>query len=91
MQSQCHLTTTQVAERFGVTRYTITSWISEGKIPATRVGPHGHYRVNPSDVETALGLKPKAVPEPDPDLDSEEEEHDHDNDPDHEDNAHDNE
>ena len=56
LSTQSPLSTREVAALFGVTRYTITAWIGDGKIPATRVGARGHFRVNPEDVEALLGL-----------------------------------
>lgn len=50
------LTVNEVAARFRVNRRTITNWVRQKKLPATRT-PGGHYRFRLSEVERLLGLR----------------------------------
>lgn len=47
------LTSTQVADLFGVTAETVGVWADEGKIPSFRT-PGGHRRFHPTDVDSFL-------------------------------------
>lgn len=48
------LTSSQVAERVGVGRHTITGWVRAGKLKPTLVTMGGQYRFRWSDVERQL-------------------------------------
>jgi excisionase family DNA binding protein len=48
------LTTQDLRDRFGVSRYTVYSWITSGQLAAIDVSPsgsrHRRYRIRPEDV-----------------------------------------
>jgi excisionase family DNA binding protein len=46
----------QVAQRLGVTPYTVRKWIREGKLPATKLG-YKTVRVSSADLEAFLGAR----------------------------------
>ena len=58
MPTDVLLSTTEVAQRMGVTRQTVLNWIISGRLPAKRT-PGGRYRVDVAD--TAM---PDAEPRP---------------------------
>lgn len=41
----------EAARRLGVHPNTLYAWIDAGHIKATRIGPRGHWRLNPADVD----------------------------------------
>jgi iron complex outermembrane recepter protein len=47
------LTTTQAGEMLGVSRWTISRWIGEGRLPAVRL-PTGRLRIRREDVELLI-------------------------------------
>ncbi|WP_071644848.1 helix-turn-helix domain-containing protein [Microbacterium sp. AR7-10] len=55
MTERKKLTTGQVAERFGVNRYTVQKWADEGKLPCTRT-LGGDRRFDAAEIEKRLAL-----------------------------------
>lgn len=45
------LTTSHIAERYGVATSTVRKWVAEGKLHPTIATPGGHYRFTEADVE----------------------------------------
>lgn len=67
-----HLTTSQAAEFFNVTRFTVRNWIKQGKLKAvSTLG--GHQRIS-REVVTALIRKTKSSPPPDEEVKSKKQE-----------------
>jgi excisionase family DNA binding protein len=50
------LTTSQVADKIGVTRQTVFNWIKAKKLPALKIG--GAWRVWPEDVDAFINQHP---------------------------------
>ena len=57
-----HLTTTQAAQCFNVTRFTVLNWVKQGKLKAVRT-LGGHQRI-PREVVTSLMKEIKLPPPP---------------------------
>ncbi|MCV7358522.1 MerR family transcriptional regulator [Mycolicibacterium fluoranthenivorans] len=54
------ITTSGVADRFGVDSSAVRRWVSEGKITPAFTTPGGHYRFRLSDIEALLGVEASA-------------------------------
>ncbi|MCO1658351.1 helix-turn-helix domain-containing protein [Pseudonocardia humida] len=53
-KSEPLLTSAQVAERFGVTRRTISAWVRDGRLRPSIVTMGGQYRFRWSEVEQQM-------------------------------------
>jgi excisionase family DNA binding protein len=58
-----YLTTTNAAQFFNVTRFTVLNWIKQGKLKAVRT-PGGHQRI-PRENITSLIQRNRITPPPD--------------------------
>jgi excisionase family DNA binding protein len=54
VDERIYVSPAQAAERVGVTKETIRSYIAKGKLPAKRL-PGGYYRICVTDLEEMLG------------------------------------
>lgn len=54
MTTQTTFTITEVADRLGVNRKTVSGWITAGKLKAHRLG-HRTVRIFPADLEAFVG------------------------------------
>ena len=54
MSEVTHITTSQVADKFGVLPSTVRKWVAEGKLRAAVTTPGGHYRFNPADIDAIM-------------------------------------
>lgn len=50
MPKLVYLTTSQVAELFGVDASAVRRWVTKGKLTPTITTPGGHYRFLPTDL-----------------------------------------
>ena len=50
-------TTAEVAAILRVSLGAVRQWVQEGKVPATRVGPRGRYRIPAQAIERLLSAK----------------------------------
>jgi excisionase family DNA binding protein len=50
------LTTAEVADRLGVTAYTVRRWVADGHLPAVRLpgGTRAQWRFHTADVEAVM-------------------------------------
>lgn len=54
-----HITTSQVARKYALNPSTVRRWAIDGKLPCI-ITPGGHYRFNPAEIESALGITAQA-------------------------------
>lgn len=60
MDELAHMTTSQVARKFGVLPSTVRKWVIDGKIRAAVTTPGGHYRFDSADINALINAEVSA-------------------------------
>ncbi|GAS94370.1 Gp35 [Mycolicibacterium canariasense] len=60
MPEVTYMTTSQVADKFGVLPSTVRKWVAENKLKPAVATPGGHYRFHPDDIDALLTGKASA-------------------------------